>query len=149
MEHGFYHPSRGYWQTTSDVPQRILDTYPEGTVEVPLKPSAEHEWIDGAWVHVPPDPAVQIAAFRRAVQVHIDATAQSQGYDSGNSLASYTSSTVEAWRAEAEAFVTWRDAVWTFVIAQFAAIQAGEADPPETTQALIGTLPAVEWPDSV
>ena len=64
MEHGFFHPECGYWQTNADVPQHILDTYPEGTVEVPLKPSAEHEWIDGAWVHVPPDPAEALAAWR-------------------------------------------------------------------------------------
>ena len=91
----------------------------------------------------------EIDAYRQAVQAHIDATAGQRGYDNGNSLASYTASTVEAWRAEAEAFVAWRDVVWTFVIAQLAAIQIGEADPPETTQALIDTLPAVEWPDAV
>lgn len=54
MEHGFFHPSRGYWQTIGEPSSEILATYPAGTVEVPLKPSADHEWQDGAWVHVPP-----------------------------------------------------------------------------------------------
>ena len=58
MEHGFYHPSRGYWQTNSDVPQHILDTYPEGTGEVPLKPGADYEWDGSTWVKVPPPPHV-------------------------------------------------------------------------------------------
>ena len=145
-EHGFYHPSRGYWQTTSDVPQRILDTYPEGTVEVPLKPGADYDWNGSEWVHVLPDPAAQIADFRQAVQAHVDAIAQFRDYDNGNSLASYTSSTVEAWRAEAEAFVAWRDAVWTFVIGRLAQVEAGEVAPPENTDALIAMLPEIDWP---
>lgn len=57
MERGFYHPSRGYWQTNSDVPQHILDTYPKGTVEVPLKPGADFEWVGGKWQATPPAPA--------------------------------------------------------------------------------------------
>jgi hypothetical protein len=56
METGFYHTKRGYWQTTGEVPQRILDGYPEGTIEIPLKPSALHEWQDGTWVEVTPEP---------------------------------------------------------------------------------------------
>ncbi|MBN9053313.1 MAG: hypothetical protein J0H80_05940, partial [Rhizobiales bacterium] len=56
MEHGFYHPDAGYWQTTDDVPEDILATYPQGTVEVPLKPGADFEWRGGTWVHVEPDP---------------------------------------------------------------------------------------------
>jgi len=43
MEHGFYHPSRGYWQTNSEPPQHVLDGYPEGTVEVPLKPGSDNK----------------------------------------------------------------------------------------------------------
>ena len=67
MEKGFYHSQRGYWQTTGDVPQRILGGYPEGTIEVPLKPSALHEWVDGAWVEVLPYPAEVLAAERAAM----------------------------------------------------------------------------------
>jgi hypothetical protein len=54
MEHGFYHPERGYWQTNSDVPQTVLDTYPEGTADVPLKPGADYEWSGNEWVAIPP-----------------------------------------------------------------------------------------------
>lgn len=54
MEHGFFHVERGYWQTISEPSPEILATYPEGTVEVPLKPGPDHEWQDGEWVHVPP-----------------------------------------------------------------------------------------------
>jgi len=49
MEKGFFHPDRGYWQTTGDVPQKVKATYPEGTVEVSVKPSANHEFDKGEW----------------------------------------------------------------------------------------------------
>jgi hypothetical protein len=54
MEHGFFHPLRGYWQTVDDVSADTLSTYPEGTVEVPLKPGASYEWSGKNWVFVPP-----------------------------------------------------------------------------------------------
>lgn len=63
-ERGFYHPSRGYWQTTSEPDAETLAGYPEGAISVPLKPGADYEWLDGAWVHVPPDPADALAAER-------------------------------------------------------------------------------------
>lgn len=67
MEHGFYHPEIGYWQTISSPDAETLAGYPEGTVQVPLKPVQEgftHEWDTRAkrWVaeaepHVEPGPA--------------------------------------------------------------------------------------------
>ena len=57
QEKGFYHPSRGYWQTTNTPPQSILDSYPEGTVSVDLKPSEDHQFDGLDWVHVPPTDA--------------------------------------------------------------------------------------------
>lgn len=64
-EHGFYHPSRGYWQTTGDVPADIFATYPSGTVEVPLKPGRWFEWINNAWQAIPPD-TNELASTARA-----------------------------------------------------------------------------------
>ena len=54
MEKGYLHPSLGYWQTIDDVSVDILAGYPDGTVEVQLRPSTEHDYVDGAWIHVPP-----------------------------------------------------------------------------------------------
>ena len=50
MEHGFYNPTIGYWQTISTPTQEILDSYPEGTIEVPLKPSKFHKFVNGDWI---------------------------------------------------------------------------------------------------
>lgn len=63
-ERGFYHPVRGYWQTVSDPAPGLLATYPEGTVEVPLKPGAGYEWNGSAWVAPAPlSPAAKRAAM--------------------------------------------------------------------------------------
>lgn len=56
MEKGFFHPNRGYWQTISEPTQNVLSEYPEGTVEVPIKPSGPHEWDGTAWVEMPAPP---------------------------------------------------------------------------------------------
>jgi hypothetical protein len=69
METGFYHTQRGYWQTPGEVPQRILDGYPQGTIEVPLKPSAIHEWRNGVWIEVTPDPAIALKEWRTTAKL--------------------------------------------------------------------------------
>lgn len=56
METGFFHPDRGYWQAIVGDPEALLATYPAGTVQVPLKPGADYEWQDDAWVYVEPEP---------------------------------------------------------------------------------------------
>lgn len=54
MEYGFYHPYRGYWQTISKPPRDVLDSFPTGTIEVPLKPGGNYEWDGSQWVELPP-----------------------------------------------------------------------------------------------
>lgn len=50
MEKGFYHPHMGYWQTTGTPTDDILTSYPEGTVEIPLKPGPGFEFNGTEWV---------------------------------------------------------------------------------------------------
>jgi hypothetical protein len=75
MEKGFFHPDLGYWQTTGESSAEILATYPDGTIEVPLKPGADFEWIAGEWVSVPLAPPTleeQKAARAAAYQTEAD-----------------------------------------------------------------------------
>lgn len=51
-EHGFYHNELGYWQTLSEPTEEILNSYPEGTIEVPLKPDWDYEWDGEEWVKI-------------------------------------------------------------------------------------------------
>lgn len=59
MEYGFYHPEFGYWQTNSEPSADIVASYPDGTIEVPLKPSALHSFDGVQWV---PPTAEQLTA---------------------------------------------------------------------------------------
>ena len=54
MEHGFFHPDTGYWQTTSNPAEKYRKAYPEGYVEIPVKPAQHHEWTGSEWVEVLP-----------------------------------------------------------------------------------------------
>ena len=58
MEKGFYHPTRGYWQTNTDPDKTIRDQYPNGTVEVPLIPGSGYEWNGSQWI-APPEPSAE------------------------------------------------------------------------------------------
>lgn len=49
IEKGFYHPDRGYWQTIGDPSEEIRNSYPEGTIETPLRPSQLHTWNGSSW----------------------------------------------------------------------------------------------------
>lgn len=53
-EKGYYNPIDGYWQANTKPTDEILASYRRNTIEVPLKPSADHQYVLGEWVHVPP-----------------------------------------------------------------------------------------------
>lgn len=55
-EYGFYHETLGYWQTLASPTAEERASYPDGTIEVPLKPSPDHVWESGEWVYVEPEP---------------------------------------------------------------------------------------------
>jgi len=50
MEHGFYHPTIGYWQANSDVSEEILSSYPEGTKEIPIMPGEGYTYNGEKWL---------------------------------------------------------------------------------------------------
>ena len=95
---------------------------------------------------LPPPPALTAEDFRLAIDAHVEATAQAWGYNGAAHIAGYAASTVPLWRAEAAAFIAWRDAVWVQVITRLAAVQAGQQPPPASIPALIATLPAAVRP---
>lgn len=74
MEYGFYHPERGYWQAIDGDAETLLSAYPDGTVQVPLKPGANHEWQDGAWVYVPPP----LEGIKAGLKARLDIDAETE-----------------------------------------------------------------------
>lgn len=65
VEKGYYHPSRGYWQTIGIPSGELLESYPEGTVEVPLMPGAGYTYDGTQWV----PPSAAEASAQLAAQV--------------------------------------------------------------------------------
>lgn len=71
MEQGFFHPERGYWQTTGEPPADILASYPAGTVQVPIKPGRGYTWDGVQWVapapaDPEPTPVPKVVTMRQA-----------------------------------------------------------------------------------
>lgn len=87
------------------------------------------------------------ADYARAIQAHIDATAQARGYNDGDSCIGHLVSTVPAWAAEAAAFNAWRDAVWLYAFAQLAAVEAQQRSQPSVAE-LVAELPTMTWPQA-
>lgn len=105
------------------------------------------EWVaEGNTIapYAPPKPNIE--DYRAAIQAHVDATAQTKNYDSGNSLASYVASTNAQWAGEAQAFVAWRDAVWLYAYTELDKVMRGEREQP-SVEAFVAELPAIEWSD--
>lgn len=94
------------------------------------------------YVAPPPD----VGAYRVAIDAHVEAVAQSRGYNGAAHLASYAVSTVPAWAAEARAFVAWRDAVWLEALGELAKVTGGAEVPPAVND-LIAGLPVIQWPE--
>jgi hypothetical protein len=84
-------------------------------------------------------------AYAAAIQRFVDGAASAKGYGDAIACASYVASTVEAWRAEALAFVAWRDAVWLFAYSLLAQVRAGDREAPSVEE-LLSELPEMVWP---
>lgn len=91
------------------------------------------------------DAGVVTRRFQRAIQHHVDQTAQERDYSDGAALAGYVASTVQPWAGEAATFVAWRDAVWLHAFTELTKVQNGERAMPSVAE-FIAELPAIEWP---
>ena len=83
-----------------------------------------------------------ITQYIGGVQAALDATAQSWGYDSLVSAASYATSTNAQFRMEATALISWRDAVWLWAQDQEVGIKAGTIPMPISPVAFAASMPA-------
>lgn len=83
--------------------------------------------------------------FSGAIQSYVDAVAKVRRYDNGLSLATYVASERPAWKAEAEAFVKWRDDVWDHAYREHERVLSGERAQPSIEE-LLAELPAPPWP---
>lgn len=73
------------------------------------------EWLEAGNTPEPlPAPTFEqiLAAVTPGVQEWMDNTARTKGYDSALSCATYATSGVAQFKADADALIAWRDAVW-------------------------------------
>lgn len=93
----------------------------------------------------PPDIAPTLEQIKASLEVlvekHVDDFAKTWGYNSVYTAATYLTSHIPKFQAEAQALVTWRDNVWYFVEDLDARVGRGETPPPENAVALIAMLP--------
>lgn len=75
---------------------------------------------------------------------YIDSVAQQQRYNNAVACASYANSTVSLWASQAHAFISWRDAVYSYVDAQYQLMQAGTRTVP-TFAEFQAELPVIAW----
>lgn len=85
--------------------------------------------------------------FENAIQSEVDRVARTRLFSDGVSLASYVTSTRPQWAAEAQAFVAWRDEVWTYAYAELAKVQAGEREQPKIEE-FLNELEPIVWPET-
>lgn len=78
------------------------------------------------------------------VQNHIDEVAKTRQYNTGISCVSYAQSTNPVWAAEAQAFIAWRDEIFSYAIKIFLDIQEGQPAP--TQEEFIAGFPKIVWP---
>ncbi|UXS24180.1 hypothetical protein [Agrobacterium tumefaciens] len=109
-----------------------------GVYAVPQEGYAE-EWVDEA------DLLPSIADYENAIQNLVDNTARERQFRDGVTLASYIGSTKSKWAAEANAFVAWRDNVWTYAYGELAKVQAGQRQQP-TVEQFLGEIARIAWP---
>ena len=99
---------------------------------------------DDAGNYQPQSPALPVTpdAIASAIDAMLDALAVSWGYDDKTSIATYLSSAVPTFKAQAAAFCAYRDAVWSQAAADLLAVQSGAKPMPASVSAYLATLPA-------
>ncbi len=79
-------------------------------------------------------------ALAAAVDALVEQVAQGMLYKSAAHCATYVTSTVPQWAAEAQAFIAWRDAVWVAVYS------IDPEQPPASIVAVLAALPVFVRP---
>ncbi len=107
-----------------------------------------HNWInDGNEPDIDYTMSLDETSVINAVQFMLDSTAQSHGYDNILSLCTYATSTVAKFKAEGQAGIDWRDAVWNACYTILSQVQQGTIPMPTNINDVLVQLPNIVWPD--
>jgi hypothetical protein len=87
-----------------------------------------------------------LSEMEGVVEALLDRTAQERKYSNRLSICGYVNSPNEKWKAEAEAFIAWRDLeLWPTCYGIMNAVQAQQRPVP-TADELLAELPPMAWP---
>lgn len=101
---------------------------------------------DGSYSpEVRPDEAASMIDYENAIQNLVDETARERQFRDGVTLASYIGSSKPKWAAEAQAFVFWRDYVWTSAYTELEKVQSGQRTQPSVEQ-FLSEIVQIAWP---
>lgn len=132
----------------TQVPQPAVDYKQVAQEGQPL--NIDGEWRQ-VWIVRDATDAEESAAFlamseqyEQAVQHHLDATAQSRGYDSMLSACSYASGTHPKFGVEGRDCLAWRSAVWEKAFLILSDVRAG-VRPVPTIEQVLSELPPMVW----
>lgn len=140
------------WLSETDIPGRQTDVAPPDPSEVPegQKPNfTGYKWILLPYSPPPPpDPLAEAKMLGRQVAEYLDRKVhEDRDYDDMKAACTYALSSVPQYKAEGQACINWRDAVWVKFYEIMGAVQTGTRPMP-TFDGLIAELPALEWPPS-
>jgi len=142
LEAGFYSIE---FHSAAQVPSDSVPITDDQWLDWLDHPGARRWDGDAIVPYAPPTPPLNEGDYTRAIQAHLDAQAQTRGYDSIQSAVTYMDDPNPTYAAEAAALRGWRSAVWTYALAELARVQAGEREQPGIED-LLAELPPPVWP---
>jgi hypothetical protein len=83
--------------------------------------------------------------FEDAMSVVVNSKPEEKGYDNIATLCSYTTSKNPQWKAEADAFIEWRDDLFAYAYQILADVQEGKIEIPNE-QEFLDNAPQLVWP---
>lgn len=84
--------------------------------------------------------------FNQGLQNFINSVSMQKQYESALHCATYATSTVAEWASEAQAFIAWRDSVWTYSYAELEKFENSERQP-VSFEDFLTELPTIVWPN--
>jgi hypothetical protein len=137
---------QGYVMQLEEVPFAVHPNYQwvscDNTVQVGY--SYSNGVFSAPPVPVPTQEEI-LASYQTAIQAALDSKAREKMYNDSISIATYINSTNASWKAEATAFLAWRDAVYVYAVNILTQVQNGGAQP--ALSDFIAALPVMTWPD--
>ena len=83
--------------------------------------------------------------YTAALDMHIQATARNAAFVDALSLVSYAQSRNHVWKAQARAFLVWRDTVWEYAQEAFETLDPSQ-ELESNLAAFIAGAPKINWP---